>query len=515
MSVSDDALKNIMASFAAFDSNGNMSLDLAELTSVLRQIADDDEDEETIKQEAKDLMNAIDKDGNGEISYMEFFTAQKSKKLAGADEKTIKVLQKLASFFKLQKKDRDKVVADHKAKATQHDKQAKEEEEKKKKEQEDSEKQRLAAEEADREKARLEAERAALVASHQELSGKQEHELAQLRAANEKLHHDLSHAHTELHAKQAELAAKSELDAHIAKLHAQQHENESHIHKLKEENHELRSEKEAWHREKHGLTEEVNRLRGDSAGEIDVLQKRLQEKDAQLRELERQAELNRQSSLQQQQNAASDGDLALRQLTEKNAALAQQVEALLQEKLKLEQEKSRLEQEKAKLEQDKSKLEQERAHFQETDTYKKDNETLRQKLEEIAVALDVSPKGASSSASAGGSLPSSPDITKSDKPFDLMEEIFANLQDTRERLFGFMVVAIKYDAFLAGYNINFDAAEIYDEIQNTRLPRAKWPDQIRKRATLPEKAKPEEGRSSSPVVQVLVSMSTKACSSMP
>jgi len=57
-------------------------------------------------------MRRCDKDGNGKISYMEFFSAQKDKSIS--DDKQKKLIQKLASFFKLGKKDQEKVIKEHK-----------------------------------------------------------------------------------------------------------------------------------------------------------------------------------------------------------------------------------------------------------------------------------------------------------------------------------------------------------------------------------------------------------------
>lgn len=57
-------------------------------------------------------MERCDKDKNGQISYMEFFAAQKNKNIG--DEKIKKLVEKLSSFFKLQKKDQDKVLLEHK-----------------------------------------------------------------------------------------------------------------------------------------------------------------------------------------------------------------------------------------------------------------------------------------------------------------------------------------------------------------------------------------------------------------
>jgi len=109
--IDDEKLQLLQASFRNFDSDGSSSISRQELRDVMYMICDTD-DASKVEEEVDLLLNACDKDGNGEITYIEFFSALKNKK---GEDREAQIIAKLFDFFSKKKQDQEKIISGNKS----------------------------------------------------------------------------------------------------------------------------------------------------------------------------------------------------------------------------------------------------------------------------------------------------------------------------------------------------------------------------------------------------------------
>jgi Ca2+-binding EF-hand superfamily protein len=109
MSLTDQELMAIMATFKSFDVDGDGCLGKDELKDILYRISEGQTFEE-VDQEVDDIMEACDKDKSGQISYAEFFSSQKRHDFT---PKADAAIQKLIRFMALKDSEKQQKIGEN------------------------------------------------------------------------------------------------------------------------------------------------------------------------------------------------------------------------------------------------------------------------------------------------------------------------------------------------------------------------------------------------------------------